>query len=295
MRDKEIDVVMLTKNSNKPYFKRVLNAIKRNIPIHHFIVIDGYSNDGTIEVIREFFSDRLIVVKTKACLGLARYIGMRIVDTEWFAFIDSDVEILNGWYENAKPLMKLDKVYGIQGVWAFDSVDGSNSNISVVRHISQIPRGHIIKYGFYKFAGADSGHVLLKKNVVKLLDQSIISVLEAGEDFYIAQRISEAGFWYIRTTKLKAIHHGTGLNLEKLLKRAFNIHGLALYLDTPTYLQYSFVRSLTALRKLDYYQFLNHALYFLGLIKVKSIVKKAGCKSLDVQLDHVTSTKLNSP
>ena len=136
---KEIDVVMLTKNSNKPCFKRVLDAIKRNIPIHHFIAIDGYSNDGTIEVIHELFSDRLIVVKTKACLGLARYIGMRIVDTEWFAFIDSDVEILDGWYENAKPLMKLNKVYGIQGEWAFVSVGGSN--ISVVKYISQIPRG----------------------------------------------------------------------------------------------------------------------------------------------------------
>ena len=193
MGNKEIDVVMLTKNSNKPYFKRVLDAIKRNIPIHHFIAVDGYSNDGTIEVIREFFSDRLIVVKTKACLGLARYIGMRIVDTEWFAFIDSDVEILDGWYESAKPLMKLDRVYGIQGVYAFDSVDGSNANISVVRHIRQIRREQIIKHGFYRFAGADSGHVLFRKNVVKLLNYSIISVLEAGEDFYIAQRISEAG------------------------------------------------------------------------------------------------------
>ncbi|MEM1510774.1 MAG: glycosyltransferase family A protein [Thermofilaceae archaeon] len=277
---KEIDVVMLTKNSNKPCFKRVLDAIKRNIPIHHFIAIDGYSNDGTIEVIHELFSDRLIVVKTKACLGLARYIGMRIVDTEWFAFIDSDVEILDGWYENAKPLMKLNKVYGIQGEWAFVSVGGSN--ISVVKYISQIPRGHIIKYGFYKFAGADSGHVLLRKDVAKLLDPRVISVLEAGEDFYIAQRISEAGFWYVRTTKLKAIHHGKGLNLEKLLKRAFNIHGLALYLDTLTYLQYSFARSLAALRKLDHYQFLNHALYFLGLMKVKSIIKKADYKPLDV-------------
>jgi hypothetical protein len=44
-----IDVVMLTKNSNKPYFRRVLKAIKREIPVHHFIVADGYSTDGTVE------------------------------------------------------------------------------------------------------------------------------------------------------------------------------------------------------------------------------------------------------
>jgi glycosyltransferase involved in cell wall biosynthesis len=44
-----IDVVMLTKNSYKPYFRRVLRAIKREIPVYHFIVIDGYSTDGTVE------------------------------------------------------------------------------------------------------------------------------------------------------------------------------------------------------------------------------------------------------
>jgi len=96
-----IDVVMLTKNSNKPWFRRVLNAIRREIPVHHFIVVDGYSVDGTVDVVREFFKDKILVVKTKAPLGCARYLGMKAVDTEWFAFIDSDVEILPGWFKVA--------------------------------------------------------------------------------------------------------------------------------------------------------------------------------------------------
>lgn len=50
--DVEIDVVMLTSNSNKPWFKRVLLAIKRNIPVHHFIVVDNYSTDGTINMVK---------------------------------------------------------------------------------------------------------------------------------------------------------------------------------------------------------------------------------------------------
>jgi hypothetical protein len=35
-RDYEIDVVMLTKNSNKPWFRRVLTAIKKEIPASPF-------------------------------------------------------------------------------------------------------------------------------------------------------------------------------------------------------------------------------------------------------------------
>jgi hypothetical protein len=38
--DVSIDVVMLTKNSNKPWFGRVLEAIKREIPVHRFIAVD---------------------------------------------------------------------------------------------------------------------------------------------------------------------------------------------------------------------------------------------------------------
>jgi hypothetical protein len=50
-----IDMMMLTKNFNKPYFRRVLRAIKQEIPVHHFIVVDGYSTDGTVDVVKEFF------------------------------------------------------------------------------------------------------------------------------------------------------------------------------------------------------------------------------------------------
>ena len=77
-----IDVGMLTNNSNKPYFRRVLRAIKREIPVHHFIVVDGYSTDGTMEIVKEFFGKRTKVIRTDAPLGGARYLGMRAVDTE---------------------------------------------------------------------------------------------------------------------------------------------------------------------------------------------------------------------
>lgn len=38
---------------------------------------------------------------------------MKLVDTEWFAFIDSDVEILDRWFDVAKRYMSNPKIYGI--------------------------------------------------------------------------------------------------------------------------------------------------------------------------------------
>ena len=82
MHIQPIDVIMLTKNSNKPWFRRVLAAIKREVPVHHFIVVDGHSTDGTLNVVKEFFADKMIVIKSRAPLGCARYLGMMSVDTE---------------------------------------------------------------------------------------------------------------------------------------------------------------------------------------------------------------------
>ena len=129
-RSMSIDVVMLTKNSNKSWFRRVLAAIKR-IPLHHFIVVDGYSTDGTISVVKEFFRDKLIIVKTRGSLGLSRYLGMKLMDTEWFTFIDSDVEILPSWFKVARKFIKTPHVYGIQGVFC-NRMDKPEKHITVL-------------------------------------------------------------------------------------------------------------------------------------------------------------------
>ncbi len=268
-----IDVIMLTKNSNKPFFKRVLAAIKRNILVHHFIVVDSYSTDGTVDVIREFFKDKVVVIKTRASLGFARYIGMKLVDTEWFAFIDSDVEILEGWHENAKPLMRVDRIWGIQGVFINSRYANIRTygKIEVVKNIDEVPRKFIVKYGFYRFSGADTGHVLLRRNVVSLLSPYIMKSLRSGEDFYIAQEITRAGYYYIRTDRLKAIHHRAGkINISKLVERAFNAHGLALYIDLKTFTLYNLCRMLKVLRERNVELLLWHLFYLLGELKAKS-------------------------
>jgi len=87
-----VDVVMCTFNSNKPYFRNVLYAIKQNLNINKFIVVDKFSNDGTIDVVQEIFPDALIIQSDKP-LSIARKIGIQHVETDIFMFIDSDIEI----------------------------------------------------------------------------------------------------------------------------------------------------------------------------------------------------------
>jgi glycosyltransferase involved in cell wall biosynthesis len=108
-----------------------------SIPVHHFIVVDGYSTDRTVDVVREYFGGRAKVIETKASLGCARYLGMRAVDTEWFAFIDSDVEILPGWFKAALIYEKLTYLWhprSIQGKYSKQTYSTSSFTEEVPKY-----------------------------------------------------------------------------------------------------------------------------------------------------------------
>jgi len=94
----KVDVVMCTWNSNKPYFVRCLESIKREVPIHHFILIDRFSTDGTVEAVSEEFSHALIK-RSNARLAFSRKLGIDLVDTEFFVCVDSHIELCDGWFK----------------------------------------------------------------------------------------------------------------------------------------------------------------------------------------------------
>ncbi len=98
MRGK-VDIFMMTKNSaGKPMFENCLRSIRdSDIPINRFIVIDGFSTDETCRTITRFFPEALIV-KLEGNLSHARTKAVEMAETEWLAFIDSDVTIPDNWY-----------------------------------------------------------------------------------------------------------------------------------------------------------------------------------------------------
>jgi len=274
-----IDVVMLTKDSNKPWFRRVLMAIKREIPVHHFILVDGYSTDGTVDVVKELFGSKVIVLRTRESLGGARYLGMKAVDTEWFAYIDSDVEILPGWFSAAERYMKQPYIYGIQGVFVSSinkegRVEWKPSFVLLPGEKKSIV-GAILRYGVNRLYGADSAHVLIRRNVINFIDPCFLIQLDRAEDTYIAWKIIEKGYFYLRISAMKAIHYGS-YSLSKAMKRALGRNGLYYRIPYSVFVINNIFRFLAHIWKKDKATlvYLNELILSLpSYLKVESILK----------------------
>ena len=48
-----VDVVMLTKNSER-LLRQSLASVYKNVPVDNLIIVDGYSTDRTVEIVKEF-------------------------------------------------------------------------------------------------------------------------------------------------------------------------------------------------------------------------------------------------
>jgi len=116
----QVDVVVLTKNSER-VLERCFNSVFANVPVNRLIVVDGYSTDSTLEIVRKFSEKHgdVVLIKDGGTRGSARMRGIGEVRTEWFLFVDSDVTLSDKWYEKAKNYVDDDvgAVWGTE-VWA---------------------------------------------------------------------------------------------------------------------------------------------------------------------------------
>jgi len=98
----KVDVVMPVKDRVEPCLKECLEAMEEEVPINRFIVLDGYSTDGTVELIQSFCEENeieLVLEQTDASLGKCREKGIRKVETEWFLFLDSDAVLQESFWD----------------------------------------------------------------------------------------------------------------------------------------------------------------------------------------------------
>jgi glycosyltransferase involved in cell wall biosynthesis len=229
----KIDVVMCTWNSNKPWFKIVLHSIRREIPICHFIVVDRFSNDGTQRVVKEIFPEA-IIIESNLNLGRARAEAVKHVDTEWFVFVDDDIELFNGWF---KAISKyLNPAVGAIAFIALPEVEWLKKLSYSSRRIAEsLGRKWILERGIY------CTNTLVRTRLVK--DWLPPSFISSGEDAHLSSHIISKGYNTIVLRDHYVIHHGV-LGLKSTKKKLWHYSGMRLVRYTPTITTRKLIRRL---------------------------------------------------
>jgi glycosyltransferase involved in cell wall biosynthesis len=213
---------MPTCNSNKPYFSIVLKSIKEYLPLNKIIVVDCFSIDGTIETVSKIFRDRVLILKTHANLAYARYLGMKFVETDIFAMIDSDTMILPYWYERLHYLLNnYENIGAVEGkiISADKLLEFNlllNTNVSNIifykKNINELNPYFILKKGLWWYVRGETTNVLMRYDVIK--DWKPPKYLGAFEDFHLTQHVLRKGYRWVRYDgDIVAIHFESMKNL----------------------------------------------------------------------------------
>jgi glycosyltransferase involved in cell wall biosynthesis len=114
----KIDVCIPTWNSGKT-IERCLRSIIREIPVNSIWIVDNFSTDETVRIARKYGAK---IIQRKCGIGKARQYLIENVTTKYFAFIDSDVELRNGWFRAITERMESDSKIGVvYGLWFSDN------------------------------------------------------------------------------------------------------------------------------------------------------------------------------
>jgi len=210
----KIDVVMLTRNSVRQFkdpsmFETVLESIFENIPVNRLIIIDGYSTDETLNIVRQYTSH---ITQDKRGRGKGREIGIKMVKTGWFAFIDSNVIVGSNWFEKMKESIE-PSVGAVHGLIIPDKYW-----INFYRSMAFLRRLNLEDYLFrYHQRIGMCMAILIRTDLVK--DITIPQDLHVREDQYIREWIEKKNFCYVVNHKAKCLN-------QSRKHRSYKIKGL---------------------------------------------------------------------
>ena len=79
---KPMDIGILTRNSER-MLRKCIDSVYKNVPVNRLIIVDGYSTDNTLHIVKEFQKrhGNVIIVQDKGTRGRARQIAINMILT----------------------------------------------------------------------------------------------------------------------------------------------------------------------------------------------------------------------
>jgi len=141
--------------------------------------------------------DRIIVENSRP-LGLARMKAIQAVQTDWFAFIDDDVELPIDWFLTLKPYLNGDDVGAVEGGLSFK---GLSNKLDQLLPEYVMPKTEL-KLGERGW----TCNTLIRTHLVRDWKPSSLN-LSAWEDYDLTQHILRKGYRWIRVPVIGGYHY----------------------------------------------------------------------------------------
>ena len=111
-------VVIPTYNCKELLKKAINSVLDQTYSNYEIIIIDNYSNDGTDIFVESLKNKKIKFVKNKndGCIGRSRNVGIKLSQSKWVAFLDSD----DIWFKNR--LKAVFDILEIEGKEKFDVI-----------------------------------------------------------------------------------------------------------------------------------------------------------------------------
>lgn len=211
------------------YIKPVLEALMaQTYPADLFevLILDNYSNDGTIDIVNNFSDSRVKLIQTGIDPPPIKYNNIiPKVKGEVIGFVDGDAIVDKYWLEKAIEPLSDPKVAGASGViktWNKNKLIPRSIGYELQDRYERMPR---------EIKRVATMHVVYKKSV--LLDIGGFAVnLKTGYDCEIGHRINDSGYKIIFIPGAVVYHHHRD-TLKAYFKQQFEYgqYGIVRYLE----------------------------------------------------------------
>lgn len=185
-----IDVVVPVRSAEGSEYRKLVictRAIRARIPVSRLIMPSANPSPKTKRRIAEL-ADIPTFDEAAIGAGLCRNLGLREVETEYYASIDADTAIRQEWYPWCTETLREPKVAACQGY-----------SKPLSRLLDKFVRIESLDPGHY----ADLGNTMLRTDVVKKVGMPMEPTLE---DHLLHDRITRGGYLWIVNPELYSDH-----------------------------------------------------------------------------------------
>lgn len=185
-----IDVVVPVRSAEGSEYEKLLTccqAIRRRVPVNRLIMPSANVNSKTRRRISEL-ADIPLFDETAIGAGLCRNLGLKEVETEFYASIDADTAVRSEWYPWCIHAIQEPSVAACQGY-----------SRPLSRLLDQFVQLEALNPGTY----ADLGNTMLRTEVVRDIGMPTERMLE---DHILHDRIVRDGFKWIVNRDLSSDH-----------------------------------------------------------------------------------------